>query len=155
MAHLIDTMCDAYHCKATYTIKNPSFPVVNNAACAQLARQAIGAEIGAERFVTAEPWMATDTFANYLKLWPGVYAFLGIRNEEFGSGAEHHNPRFDLDESVLHLGAAGAAAYALSFLKSDIDNTAKKLPGGFRTILRQRKDAANLQLIYQETLEDT
>jgi len=155
MAHLIETICEAYHCKASYLIKNPSYPVVNDMECARFARQVIGDIIGPERFVPAVPWMATDTFSNYLKLWPGVYAFLGIRNEEQGSGAEHHNPLFDLDESVLALGAASCATYALEFLKSDIDNAGKKFPGGFRALLRDRQDAANLQLIYGETLEET
>jgi metal-dependent amidase/aminoacylase/carboxypeptidase family protein len=45
--------------------------------------------------------------------WPGALAFLGIKNEALGSGAEHHNERFDLDEAALWRGAACYAGFAL------------------------------------------
>ena len=73
--------------------------------------------------------MASEPFARYLALWPGVFALLGIRNEEKGSGGEHHSPDFDIDESVLYQGAASAAAYALEFLNSDLDTAPRKFNG--------------------------
>lgn len=152
MKHMIDRICDAYHCEAEYTIGNPGYPVVNDPECAQLARDVIGKEIGKKHVIPAVPWMATDSFAYHLKLWPGVYAFLGIKNEKKGTGADHHNPQFDLDEDVLYLGSASTAAYAIEFLKSGIDNSSKKTPGGYRAILRDRKDAKTLLRLYNEKL---
>jgi len=46
-----------------------------------------------------------------------VFAFVGIRNEEKGTGAEHHNAHFDIDEDVLKLGVAATVQYTIDFLK--------------------------------------
>ena len=44
-------------------------------------------------------------------------AFIGIENDELGSGADNHSPFFDIDESALTVGAALYAQYAFDFLK--------------------------------------
>ena len=36
---------------------------------------------------------------------------VGVMNEEFGSGATHHNEKFDTDESGLWLGVAAEPAF--------------------------------------------
>lgn len=48
---------------------------------------------------------------------PGVYSFLGISNETAGSVHGLHTPNFQMDESVLPMGAALHAAFALHFVK--------------------------------------
>ena len=48
-----------------------------------------------------EPWMASETFSYMCSLFPGVETFVGIKNDELGSGANHHTPEFDLDEDGL------------------------------------------------------
>ena len=48
-----------------------------------------------------------------------------MKNPDKGVGAAHHNQYVDIDEDVLVKGAAGAATYAIEFLKSDIDNSKK------------------------------
>ncbi len=60
---------------------------------------------------------------------------LGIKNEEKGIGAEHHNEYFDIDESILYKGTASAATYALEFLKSDLDTSSRKLKGGYEEMI--------------------
>lgn len=47
---------------------------------------------------------------------PGAFTFLGIYNESAGSVHGLHTPRFQMDESVLHLGSALHAAFALQFV---------------------------------------
>ncbi|MBQ3008815.1 MAG: amidohydrolase [Oscillospiraceae bacterium] len=121
--HLIDKTCEAYHCKPIY---NAYFiagqPTINDPEMAQWARKTIGAELGAENVGTWEPWMASESYGQYLMQWPGVFAFVGMQNDEKGVGAAHHNQAFDIDEDVLYKGAAAAATYALEYLK---DNTLK------------------------------
>jgi hypothetical protein len=68
-------------------------------------------------------------------MWPGVFALLGIKNEEKGIGAEHHNAYFDLDEDVLYKGSASAATYAIEFLNSNIDTSSRKLKGGYEEMM--------------------
>lgn len=116
----VDGICAAYDCKPTYlTYGLPGFGVVNDADCAKFARKVISEELGSENVGPIDPWMASESFARYLAQWPGVFALLGIKNEEKGTGAAHHNQAFDIDEDVLVKGSAGAATYAIEYLKAD------------------------------------
>lgn len=142
---IIEDACRRYHCTPIYNVyRRPTTPVINDPECAQLARKAIGAVLGQDALAETEPWMGSETFSLYQLLWPGVFAFLGIRNEEKGTGAEHHNPYFDVDESVLTKGAACAAAYAVEFLRSDLNPTQRSVPGGYETVRREVRNWAGL-----------
>ncbi len=59
-------------------------------------------------------WYASECYSAYLEKYAGALGFLGIRNEAYGSGAAHHNEKFDIDESVLSLGACTEAAFVFS-----------------------------------------
>ena len=52
---------------------------------------------------------------------PGAFTFLGIHNESAGSVHGLHTPRFQLDESVLHLGSALHTAFALQFVSGRME----------------------------------
>lgn len=56
---------------------------------------------------------------------PGVFTFLGIRNESAGSVHGLHTPRFVMDEAQLPVGAALHAATALRFLSSHSGGAAR------------------------------
>lgn len=153
LRRLIDNTCEAYGCKAIYNEYSlPNLSATNDPECAAFARQVIGADIGRDSIVTGEPWMASETYAQYLTQWPGVLAFLGVRSASVGSGAPHHNEMFDIDEKALIKGAAGAADYAMGFLNSNIDTRARKLQGGYRALLRKAGKAKELKKYYGEDL---
>lgn len=120
----VDGICAAYGCKVTYNLGTPGYGVVNDADMARWARRVIGEELGKDNVGTWDPWMASESYSQYLQQWPGVFAFLGIQNEEKGVGAAHHNQEFDIDEDVLYKGAAASATYAIEYLKD------KSLKGG-------------------------
>ena len=120
----VDGICAAYGCKVTYNLGTPGYGVVNDAEMARWARKVIGEELGKDNVGTWDPWMASESYSQYLQQWPGVFAFLGIQNEEKGVGAAHHNQEFDIDEDVLYKGAAASATYAIEYLKD------KSLKGG-------------------------
>jgi amidohydrolase len=122
--NLVESTCKAYHCTLDKVdTRGPMLAVKNDPQCAQMLRTAAAFAIGAEHIVQIEPWMASDCVSSHLALWPGVFALVGIRNEEKGTGAPHHDGRFDLDEDALKYGAATAVAYAMGFLASDIDTS--------------------------------
>ena len=93
--------------------------------------------LGKEAVIQAEPWMGTGSFPLYLQRMPGVYAFLGMRNEEKGIIADVHTSRHDLDESVLWKGAAAHAACAEAFLKQARPQTWKPNPLDLDTLFEQ------------------
>jgi len=93
------------------------FPVVNDKECSAVAEKALSEILPEGTITTCEPWYASESFRNWLNKYPGVFAFLGIKNVEHGFGALHHNDQFDFDEKVLKTGAIATVRYAVEWLK--------------------------------------
>lgn len=84
-------------------------PVVNDSACAAVARRA--AE-GLLELRDVPLGTGSDDFAFYTQRLPGVYAFLGT-----GGTYPLHHERFTLDEAALPAGSRLYANYALEYLR--------------------------------------
>ncbi len=113
--------CDTrlYHCSyEIIRLNRPLYETCNDETCSGMVRRAVEEYIGREYLTRAQPWMASESMNMLLKLYPGVLAFVGIRNSLLGSGANHHTPAFDVDERGMVNGVAAAAGFALDFLKS-------------------------------------
>jgi len=107
-----------HHCTVEFSdlMKILSEPVINDSHYSELAAAALN-DILPEGTVSSCPKRyASESYSMYLERYPGVFAFLGIRNEELGTGAEHHNEKFDVDDSVQKLGVLSTAKYAVSLL---------------------------------------
>ena len=65
--------------------------------------------------------MASETFSFICNMIPGVNSFTGIRDDRYGSGANHHTPEFDIAEEGLIYGVAAALGYVLNYLESPPD----------------------------------
>ncbi|MFC5592048.1 amidohydrolase [Sporosarcina soli] len=118
---ILEKTCELHQCTYEF-IKEPKAVdlfVYNQEDCASIALEAVKNSIGEDAVYQYPAWMASETFAYYQKYFPGVFAFLGIENEEKGIGAEHHNAYFDLDEDVLKLGVATTVQYTIDFLNSN------------------------------------
>ena len=104
---------DSYRCKVEFAERNRIIlpPVINDAAIARRVKRGVSELYGDGAIGTCPPWFASESFSLYLERYPGAVGFLGIRNEACGSGAPHHNGRFDIDEDVLPLGAAAHLAF--------------------------------------------
>ena len=129
MEKMIAGTAAAYGCRADVYISDPCYPVINDGECADLARKAVTGVLGPDALAGTEPWMVSETVSMSLKLWPGVFALLGIRNEELGSGAENHSAQFDLDEEAFVCGAAATVSYALTFLNDPVGTSSRKWSG--------------------------
>ncbi|MDI2585595.1 amidohydrolase [Psychrobacillus sp. NEAU-3TGS] len=115
---LLTHVSDMHSCTFEYKMEPvvSDLVVMNEATCAGIATAAIEQTLGKEALATIPAWMASESFSFYLKYFPGVFAFLGVQNEEQGMGAEHHNEHFDIDESALTVGVTSTVQYALDFL---------------------------------------
>ena len=114
---VVEAECKLNQC--TYEIismRDPLFENYNNETCSEIARNAIKKYIGEEALTKTQPWMACESFQAYLKYWPGVITFTGIKNDKLGCGANHHTSEFDLDERGMIYGAAAALGYVVDFL---------------------------------------
>ncbi|HWQ50944.1 MAG TPA: amidohydrolase [Terriglobales bacterium] len=116
---IVETCCEKHGVTYEMNLRGFDMAVINNPDCSAIAQSAVTKALGPEYVGTHEPWMASEDFGMYLKYWPGVFAFVGIQNEAFGSGAPHHNTNFDIDEAALSVGAAGTLQYILDFLEND------------------------------------
>ncbi|HWP79083.1 MAG TPA: amidohydrolase [Candidatus Acidoferrum sp.] len=116
---IVETCCEKHGVTYEMSLRALDMAVINNPDCSAIAEAAITKALGPEYVGYHEPWLASEDFGMYLKYWPGVFAFVGIQNEEFGSGAPHHNTNFDIDEAALSIGACGTLQYILDFLEND------------------------------------
>ncbi|MBQ8836117.1 MAG: amidohydrolase [Clostridia bacterium] len=91
-------------------------PLCNDAEVADNARGVVKEMFGDDHYQAIEPNLGSESFADYTYRFPGAMAFLGIRNEELGSGAGLHADNFDIDENALKYGAGVLAGYALNEL---------------------------------------
>ncbi|MDR1675832.1 MAG: peptidase dimerization domain-containing protein, partial [Tannerella sp.] len=92
-------------------------PVVNDTSLARFARDAVK-ELYPDKVVSGEQyiWYAAETFARYGELAPALFTFVGVKNDRLGSGAEHHNDRFDMDEDALSYAVGAMVQVAVRFL---------------------------------------
>ncbi len=57
-----------------------------------------------EEYEIVEPLMIAEDFAFYLKKVPGMFAFIGTKNEDKGYVYPLHSNQFNYDESILKVG---------------------------------------------------
>jgi amidohydrolase len=66
--------------------------------------------------------MVSEDFSEFANRVPACFMLLGSGNAELGLNAPHHNPRFDIDERALPIGAALLATTATRFLMEHADS---------------------------------
>lgn len=117
MQKVIDLTAQAHNCTVEFkdAFKIAADPVINDEKLAKLA-QAGFEEILPGSVIHDIKWFASESFNKYSKISPIVFVFVGVRNEEYGSGAEHHNDKFDIDENALVNGVMATAKFAVDFL---------------------------------------
>lgn len=93
--------------------------VDNDKFLADLALDQIS-EIMPTRVVNDVTWFASETFSEYDKVAKTLFTFVGTKNDKLGSGAEHHNEYFDIDEDSLNIAVIAMVKFTLAFL--DYDN---------------------------------
>lgn len=103
-------------CEAKVEILRGYPPTVNDDAMAELARQALIAELGEEAVRTADPVMGGEDFSHMLRARPGAYYVVGCYSEVDGVNYGHHHPKFDVDEDSLAIGVRSMTSIALAWL---------------------------------------
>lgn len=108
-----------HNCKIEYGERSGirGNPVVNDAKCAAFAKEVLPEVLSEGAVAPCDKWYASESFGRYLERYPGVFAFLGINNPEYGSGAQHHNEYFDVDENVLSIGMLSTLKYVTAFME--------------------------------------
>ncbi len=111
-------VAEVNQCFVTFGPRNKILapPVINDKKLAELSRQGIKEIFPANTLISDVKWFASESFSQYTMTFPSVLNFVGIRNEEKGTGAEHHNGRFDVDEDALRTAVIATVKFAVDFL---------------------------------------
>jgi amidohydrolase len=96
-------------------IEPGGLPMINDEVVVGLIRQAAADLLGSEHVLEQEVTMGAEDFGVFSSLAPGAMFRLGCRIE--GDERKGHNPRFDIDERCLPIGAAVLAETALRLLR--------------------------------------
>lgn len=109
----------AHQCSITFNenTKIVAPALINDEKLADMAMKGL-AEILPHRNVEGVQWFASEPFSRYGELCPIVFGFIGMKNKAYGSGAEHHNDYFDVDENALIHGVIATSKIAVDFLRS-------------------------------------
>jgi len=81
-------------------------PLPDDAGAWQLAQRAAARLVDRLDVIDIDPTLGGEDFGYLLEKVPGAMLFVGIGNQSAGTNVALHNPRFQLDERVLPLGAA-------------------------------------------------
>lgn len=116
LREICEGVASALQCKADLEIK-PMTPVVDNdpALADRIATIAAGV-LGVENVKRDERTMGAEDMARLMDDIPGCYFFVGSANAERDLAYPHHNPRFDIDEEAMVIGATILAEAAASFI---------------------------------------
>lgn len=104
---------------ATIEIKAISPATINDERVANLVRDTAVDVLGAAHVSTDQFTMGAEDMSEFLNRVPGCFFFLGSANTDKGPVYPHHNPRFDIDESILPDGVAILAGAALRYLNGE------------------------------------
>jgi len=117
MRRIVAGIGEALRCKTDFKYTRVLPPTINDAAVTEMAKSTAAGLFAPDRIKESELIMGSEDFSYYSQLIPAALIYIGTGNPEKKSDAPHHSPKFDLDESVLYLGAAMHAAFAWNFLE--------------------------------------
>jgi amidohydrolase len=90
-------------------------PTNNHPDMVSLIRGVASELIGKDQIAEPHPEMGSEDFGYFAQDVPGAMFILGCRIE--GDPRRHHDPRFDIDEACMPVGAAIMAQSTLSYME--------------------------------------
>jgi amidohydrolase len=91
-------------------------PLINSLEMSKIALESLIKNFGKESVVELEKVMAGEDFAFFAQKVPGVFVFVGARNEKKGANYPLHHRKFNIDEDALVIGTSLYSQFALDFL---------------------------------------
>lgn len=113
---------------ATAEVATTSYGAVtkNDPALVARMKPTLARVAGAANVIEVEPFMGSEDFAEYAQRKPGMFIFLGVRNEAIGAVHWLHTPYTKIDEAALPLGARLLAMLAIDFLTTEAHAKAQR-----------------------------
>jgi amidohydrolase len=119
LERVVAGICEAN--RATFELDyERTAPVVDNdEGLTEFAQASFSRSLGAKNVLVVDPIMAAEDFAYFQQQLPGVYFFLGVRNEAEGWTDYVHTPTFRPDEEAIVAGVTAAASLLADFTSRD------------------------------------
>jgi amidohydrolase len=106
-------------CTAELDIDHLTKPVINDAAVGARLREVFQPIVGASGIDTSVRTMGSEDVSEFMGDIPGVYFFLGAKDETADAYYGHHHPRFSIDEESLPLGVALLSSAVASYVLTE------------------------------------
>lgn len=103
---LVPNVARGLGCEAEVIITPMTPPVFNNAEVNARLRPAFARIVGEDKLDNTIRTMGAEDVGTFMTETPGMYFFLGAKDETAPAYYPHHHPRFTFDERALPLGVA-------------------------------------------------
>lgn len=110
---IIKNTCEAYRATYSFDYYTDIPATINDERCSEISAGSVRKILGDQGLIKFAGTPGGEDFSYFLERYPGVYAFVGCRNEEKDCCYSLHHERFDLDEDALPCGAAFYVQYVL------------------------------------------
>ena len=117
MRTIVENAAAAMGCKVELELSSILPATVNDPATAAVVRQICSDLLGPDWVDANNRGTASEDFSLVLDRVPGVYLVLGAARKE--NDYPHHNPYFDINESMMKNGVALMSAVAAHYLSAD------------------------------------
>lgn len=120
--NLVYSISQIYGAKAHIEWKDFTSPLINDSIATKEAQIVARKLFEKDKIITSrKPSLSGDDMAEFINKVPGVYAFVGTRNEAIeNTTVAHHNSNFDIDENGLKTSIKITTLYALEYLTNSI-----------------------------------
>ncbi|TCO76887.1 M20 family metallopeptidase [Marinisporobacter balticus] len=106
----------SYRAEVDFSYKQVVIPTINDPNMSFIAQRSVEKICGKDAIGIYEKTTGGEDFPYYTQKAPGVFAFVGTKNEDKLENYPHHHPKFDIDEDALEVAAALYAQFAFDFL---------------------------------------
>lgn len=114
---IVENVARALGCEATIDIQHLTKPVINHPEVTERMKQIFTPILGADALDPTTRTMGSEDVSEFMDDIPGLYFFLGAKDETADAYYGHHHPRFSIDENALPLGvellSAAVAEYVI------------------------------------------
>lgn len=117
--NISNNIAELHQCKVDFKVfAADSLPVVNDDNLTNLAQASISSLFPHSLVEQGEKWYASETFSFYSRIAPTIFAFIGIKNDNKGTGAEHHSSEFEVDGDALLYGIGSMLQFSVDYLNN-------------------------------------
>ncbi|MFN8448488.1 MAG: M20 family metallopeptidase [Anaerolineae bacterium] len=116
MREIVEHVAAAMRCTAEFNISGMTTPVANDPDVSARLRALFAPIVGEQAFHLNERTMGSEDVGEFMGDIPGMYFFLGAKDQTRDAYYGHHHPRFSIDEDALPLGVALLSTAVASYV---------------------------------------